>query len=125
MNVKQCSLGLGHLLKVVSPLMVRRLTPTYERVVVAPPPGAGTATGAVGGAIIGSIIAGPRAAGLGLLLGGARGAIAGSAADANAQAQVQQAQSQISQNAVADQTRSQSYRQVIGACLTARGYTIS
>src|SRR5450755_3503451 len=51
----------------------------YERVVVQPstPPGANTAGGAVAGAIIGAIIAGPRAAGAGLVLGGATGAIVG------------------------------------------------
>jgi hypothetical protein len=47
----------------------------YERVVVQPstPPGANTAAGAITGAILGAIIAGPRAAGAGLVLGGATG----------------------------------------------------
>jgi hypothetical protein len=92
--------------------------------VIAPLPGSGAATGAVGGAVVGSILAGPRTAGLGLLLGGATGAIVGAAADANAQAQAQQAQSQINQNIAIDQAWSQSYRQAIGACLEARGYTV-
>jgi hypothetical protein len=100
-------------------------TPPYERVVVTPTPGSGVVTGAVGGAIVGSILAGPRNAGLGLLLGGASGALVGSAADANAQAQAQQTQAQISQSISADQARSQSYRRAIGACLEVRGYTIS
>ena len=100
-------------------------TPPYERVVVTPTPGSGVVTGAVGGAFVGSILAGPRNAGLGLLLGGATGALVGSAADANAQAQAQQTQAQISQSISADQARSQSYRRAIGACLEARGYTIS
>src|ERR1700689_2091169 len=58
----------------------------YARVVVQPatPPGSGAVAGLIGGAIIGSIIAGPRAAGAGLILGGATGAVIGSAADANA-----------------------------------------
>src|ERR1700676_4500788 len=91
-------------------------TPAYERVVVTPAPGSGAVTGAAGGAIVGSILAGPRNAGLGLLLGGATGALVGSAADANAQAQAQQTQAQISHSISADQARSQSYRRAIGAC---------
>src|ERR1700735_4888711 len=53
----------------------------YERVIVPPatPPGSGAVAGLIGGAIIGSIIAGPRAAGAGLILGGATGAVIGSA----------------------------------------------
>lgn len=100
-------------------------TPAYERVVVTPAPGSGAVTGAVGGAIAGSILAGPRNAGLGLLLGGATGAIVGSAADANVRAQAQQTQAQINQRVSADQARSQSYRRAVGACLEARGYTVS
>src|ERR1700677_1732702 len=99
----------------------------YERVVVqpAPPPGAGTATGAIGGAILGAISAGPRNAGAGLLIGGATGAVVGSVADANAQAQAQQTQAQINQSAAAGRARADSYRRAIGACLTGRGYTIT
>jgi hypothetical protein len=98
-------------------------TPPHERVVVTPPPSAGAITGAVGGAIVGSVLAGPRNAGVGLLFGGATGAIVGAAADANAQAQ--QAQVQINQSIAADRARTQSYRRAIGACLEARGYTVS
>jgi len=104
---------------------------TYERVVVqpAPAPGSGTVAGAIGGAILGSIIAGPRAAGAGLILGGATGAIVGSAAEANAdakaQAQAQAAQQQINANAAQAQARADSYRRAVGACLQGRGYTVS
>jgi hypothetical protein len=97
----------------------------YERVVVAPAPGTGTVTGAVGGAILGAIIGGPRAGGVGALLGGATGAIVGSAADAQAQQQAQMSQEQINQQRVSDRAEAQAYRRAIGACLTARGYTIS
>jgi hypothetical protein len=108
---------------------------TYERVVVqpAPVPGSGTIAGAIGGAILGSIIAGPRAAGAGLILGGATGAIVGSAAEANAtasanaQAQQTQAQMQAQVNAESAQARERAdaYRRAIGACLQGRGYTVS
>ena len=97
----------------------------YERVVVAPVPGSGTVTGAVGGAIIGSILAGPRAGGFGALLGGATGAIIGNSADQQAQAQAAQSRADASQQVAADQASAQAYRRAIGACLQARGYTVS
>lgn len=96
----------------------------YQRVVVQPAPGAGTAAGAIGGAILGSIIAGPRDSGFGALFGAATGAIVGSAADANAQAQAQQTQQQINQRVADDRARAQSYRRAISTCLEARGYTV-
>jgi len=98
---------------------------SYQRVVVTPPPGSNTAGGAIGGAILGSIIAGPRDSGFGALFGAATGAILGSTVDANNQAQAQQAQQQINQQAADDRARAQSYRRAIGACLEARGYTVS
>jgi hypothetical protein len=97
----------------------------YERVVVSPVPGSGTVTGAVGGAIIGSILAGPRAGGFGALLGGATGAIIGNSADQQAQAQAAQSRAYASQQVAADQANAQAYRRAIGACLQARGYTVS
>jgi hypothetical protein len=96
----------------------------YGNVVVAPPPGAATATGTIGGAILGSILAGPRDSGFGLLFGAATGAIVGSAVDANNQAQVAQAQRQAYQQAAADRTQVQAYRRAVSACLGARGYTV-
>ncbi len=97
----------------------------YERVVVAPAPGAGTATGLIGGAIIGSILAGPRASGFGAVVGGATGAIIGSSADQQAQAQAQQTQQQIYQQQAVDRANANAYRRAITTCLTARGYTVS
>jgi hypothetical protein len=92
----------------------------------APPPGAGTAVGAIGGAVIGSILAGPRNAGVGALFGGATGAIVGSASDANAQAQAaQQNQGQINRVMADERVRADAYRRAIGACLEGRGYTVS
>lgn len=96
----------------------------YQTVVAAPPPGTGTATGAIGGAILGSILAGPRDSGFGALFGMATGAIVGSAVDANNQAQVAQARQQAYAQASADRERVQAYRRAVSACLTARGYTV-
>jgi hypothetical protein len=96
----------------------------YRTVVAAPPPGAGTATGAIGGAILGSILAGPRDAGFGALFGAATGAIVGSSVDANNQQQVAQAQQQAYQQAAADRGRQVAYRRAVSACLEARGYTV-
>lgn len=95
----------------------------YRNVVVAPPPGAGTATGAIGGAILGSILAGPRDSGFGFLFGAATGAIVGSAVDANNQAQVAAAQRQAYQQSAAERDQMQAYRRAVSACLDARGYT--
>jgi hypothetical protein len=97
----------------------------YEQVLIAPAPGMGTATGAVGGAILGSLLAGPRSAGLGFLLGGATGAIVGSAADGNAQAQVAQAQSRVSEARAADREHLQEFQRANSACLSGRGYSVS
>lgn len=99
----------------------------YERVVVQPatPPGANTAAGAIGGAILGALIAGPRAAGAGLVIGGATGAIVGSAADASAQQQAQATQQQMNMSAAEGRARADAYRRALGACLQGRGYTVS
>jgi hypothetical protein len=99
----------------------------YERVVVQPatPPGANTAAGAIGGAILGAIIAGPRAAGAGLVIGGATGAIVGSAADASVQQQAQATQQQMNMSAAEGRARADAYRRALGACLQGRGYTVS
>lgn len=96
----------------------------YQRVVVQPAPGSGTAAGAIGGAILGSIIAGPRDSGFGALFGAATGAIVGTAVEANAQAQAQQTQQAINQRAAEDRGRVQAYRRAISTCLEARGYTV-
>lgn len=102
-----------------------RLSSPAEPVVVAPGPGAGTETGALGGAIIGSLVAGPRSAGWGLLVGGATGAIVGSAVDANVQAQVTQAQMRVDNARVAVAQRTEEFRRVDNDCLTARGYSVT
>lgn len=96
----------------------------YSSVVVAPPPGSGTAAGTIGGAILGSILAGPRDSGFGFLFGAATGAIVGSAVDANNQAQVAEAQRQAYQQSMAERTQWQAYRRAVSACLEARGYKV-
>jgi hypothetical protein len=101
--------------------------PAGQRVVVEPanPPGTGTAVGAIAGAILGAAIAGPRAAGAGLLVGGLTGAAVGTASDVNAQAQANYEQARIDQSQAGAQAGYMNYRRAIGACLDARGYTIS
>ena len=99
----------------------------YERVVVQPatPPGSNTAAGAIGGAILGALIAGPRAAGAGLILGGATGAVVGSSVDANNEQQARMTQSQLNDSAAQGRARADAYRRALGACLEGRGYTVS
>ncbi len=97
---------------------------TYREVVVQPPPGAGTATGAIGGAILGSIIAGPRDSGFGALFGAATGAILGSGVDAANEAQAARAQQDINQRASDARARASGYRRALSTCLEARGYTV-
>lgn len=96
----------------------------YRTVVVAPPPGAGTAAGMFGGALLGSILAGPRDSGFGFLFGAATGAILGSAVDASNQAQIAEAQHQAYEQAAAERAQVQAYRRAVSACLEARGYTV-
>lgn len=98
------------------------------RVVSGPPPGTGTAIGAVAGAILGAAVSRPRDAGAGALFGALAGGAVGSASDAanasNAQAQSQAIRAQDArQNAVIEQKAS-NYRRAVSACLEARGYSV-
>ena len=103
--------------------------PPHERVRVVsaggPPPGTGTAVGAIAGAILGAAIAGPRNAGFGAVAGAITGGAVGNASDqaqaaANTQVVVEQ---DARQSAVMEQKAS-NYRRAIGACLEARGYSV-
>jgi Glycine zipper len=101
-----------------------RATYQARTVVVAPPPGANTAGGAIAGGILGSILAGPRDSGFGLLFGAATGAIVGSAVDANNQQQIAQAQRQAYEESAAERAQVQAYRRAVTTCLQGRGYTV-
>jgi hypothetical protein len=105
--------------------------PPHDRIRVVsagPPPGTGTAIGAVTGAILGAVIAGPRDGGAGAVVGGIAGAAIGSSSDAQraqeqheavaaAAAENRQANAAVEQQAV-------NYRRAISACLDARGYSV-
>ena len=100
--------------------------PPHERVRVVsagPPPGTGTAVGAVTGAIIGAAISRPWEAATGALAGAVVGGAIGNAADAaNAQEARTVVVSDRRQAAVQEQ-KAANYRRAIGACLDARGYS--
>ncbi|MDB6042193.1 MAG: hypothetical protein JWM63_744 [Gammaproteobacteria bacterium] len=97
----------------------------YRVVAAGPPPGTGTAIGAVTGAILGAAVAGPRDAGAGLLFGAVAGGLVGNASDQSRAQQTQQiVSSQDRQQYLAMEQRASNYRRAIGACLDARGYSV-
>jgi hypothetical protein len=92
-------------------------------VVSGPPPGSGTAVGAVTGAILGAAIAGPWHAGGGAIAGAVVGGALGTAAEANARQT--QTYNVTDQRALAQvQQKAGNYRRALGACLDARGYSV-
>jgi glycine zipper 2TM protein len=101
--------------------------PPHERVRVVsagPPPGTGTAVGAVAGAIIGAAISPSWQSATGALAGAVVGGAIGSAADAaNAQETRTVVVNDRRQAAVQEQ-KAANYRRAIGACLDARGYSV-
>jgi hypothetical protein len=101
--------------------------PPHQRVRVVsagPPPGTGTAVGAVTGAIIGAAISRPWEAATGALAGAVVGGAIGSVSDAaNAQETHTVLVNDRRQAAVQEQ-KAANYRRAIGACLDARGYSV-
>ena len=101
--------------------------PPHERVRVVsagPPPGTGTAVGAVTGAIIGAAVSRPWEAATGALAGAVVGGAIGSVSDAaNAQETRTVVVNDRRQAAVQEQ-KAANYRRAIGACLDARGYSV-
>src|SRR5256884_4000927 len=101
--------------------------PPHERVRVVsagPPPGTGTAVGAVTGAIIGAAISRPWEAATGALAGAVVGGAIGNAADA---ANAQDAHAVVvndRRQAAAQEQKAANYRRAIGACLDARRYSV-
>ena len=101
--------------------------PPHERVRVVsagPPPGTGTAVGAVTGAIIGAAISRPWEAATGALAGAVVGGAIGNAADA---ANAQEAHTVVvndRRQAAVQEQKAANYRRAIGACLDARGYSV-
>lgn len=102
--------------------------PPHDRVRVVsagPPPGAGTAVGAIAGAILGAAISRPRDAGFGAVAGAIAGGAIGNASDqAQAAANQQVVVQQDSRQAAAVEQKASNYRRAIGACLEARGYSV-
>jgi Glycine zipper 2TM domain len=94
------------------------------RVVQGPPPGAGTAIGAVTGAIIGAAISDPWHRGFGAVAGALVGGAIGSTADA-ANAEQEQAQARYSRAQLARiELQAADYRRALSACLQGRGYSV-
>jgi hypothetical protein len=101
----------------------------YRVVAAGPPPGSGTAFGAITGAILGAAIAGPRNAGVGLVGGAVAGGLVGTAAEQSQRAAAQQQADQINgaysaQQMAAIDAQAANYRRALGACLEGRGYTV-
>jgi hypothetical protein len=103
--------------------------PSYRvRVASGPPPGTGTAIGAIAGAVIGAAISPGWDRGAGAVFGGVTGAMIGSASDA-ARAQQNEADqeemtAQEQQQAAAMAQKASNYRRAVAACLDARGYSV-
>jgi hypothetical protein len=101
--------------------------PPHERVQVVsagPPPGTGTAIGAIAGAVIGAAISPRWQAAPGALAGAVVGGAIGNASDA-ANAQATRTVVVSDRRAVAAQeVQAGKYRRALGACLDGRGYSV-
>ena len=101
--------------------------PPHARVRVVsagPPPGTGTAVGAVTGAVIGAAVSGPRDAGAGAIVGAVAGAAIGTAADAARAQEAQRVSYTDRREAAALEQKAANFRRAISACLDARGYSV-
>src|SRR5215469_6723712 len=99
--------------------------PQYRVVASGPPPGTGTAIGAIAGAVIGAAISPRWDRGTGAVFGGLTGAVIGSASDANrAQRNEMEMTAQEQQQAAAMAEKASDYRRALGACLEGRGYSV-
>ncbi|MES1192070.1 MAG: glycine zipper 2TM domain-containing protein [Steroidobacter sp.] len=92
--------------------------------VVAPPPGANTAAGAITGAVIGAAVSNPHNGPGGALIGAVAGAMIGAAADQQNQQQAEEAQRQYDRSYEAQARPAENYRRALSACLEGRGYTV-
>lgn len=99
--------------------------PQYRVVASGPPPGTGTAIGAIAGAVLGAAISPDWDRGAGAIFGGLTGAMIGSASDASRaqQSEVEMSEQQR-QQAVATAQKATDYRRAISACLEGRGYSV-
>jgi hypothetical protein len=99
--------------------------PEYRVVASGPPPGTGTAIGAIAGAVIGAAISPRWDRGAGAVFGGLTGAMIGSASDAQrAQQNQMEMTAQEQQQAAAMGQKASDYRRALSACLSGRGYSV-
>lgn len=99
--------------------------PQYRVVASGPPPGTGTAIGAIAGAVIGAAISPGWDRGAGAVFGGLTGAMIGSASDAQrAQQNEMEMTAQEQQQAFAMSQKASDYRRALSACLEGRGYSV-
>ena len=99
--------------------------PQYRVVASGPPPGTGTAIGAIAGAVLGAAISPSWDRGAGAVFGGLTGAMIGSASDASrAQQNAYEMRVQDRQQAEAMEQKASDYRRALSACLSGRGYSV-
>lgn len=99
--------------------------PQYRVVASGPPPGTGTAIGAIAGAVIGAAISPGWDRGAGMVFGGLTGAMIGTASDASrAQQNAMAMNAQERQQAAAMEQKASDYRRALSACLSGRGYSV-
>jgi len=97
----------------------------YRVVASGPPPGTGTAIGAIAGAVLGAAISPGWDRGAGAVFGGLTGAMIGSATDASrAQQNAYEMNVQDRQQAAAMEHKASDYRRALSACLGGRGYSV-
>ena len=97
----------------------------YRVVASGPPPGTGTAIGAIAGAVIGAAISPGWDRGAGAVFGGLTGAMIGSASDASrAQENAIAVNEQDRAQAAAMAEKASDYRRALSACLGGRGYSV-
>jgi hypothetical protein len=99
--------------------------PQYRVVAAGPPPGTGTAIGAIAGAVIGAAISPRWDRGAGAVFGGLTGAMIGTASDASrAQSNAVAVSEAQQQQAAAMGQKAYDYRRALSACLSGRGYSV-
>ncbi len=105
------------------------LAPHHKLTVVAePPPGTGTAVGAITGAVLGAAVSSRGNRPEGAFIGSIAGALVGSASDAARQEQTSRLQQQYDRQSARRieniERQSGNYRRALAACLEGRGYTV-
>ena len=89
-----------------------------------PPPGTGTAVGAVSGAIIGAAVSNPWQAGAGAVAGAVVGGAIGTAVDASNAQKTQTVVVQDRRAMAIQEQKAANYRRALSACLDGRGYSV-